>query len=315
MFAHEFLFDPTYGYDDAALLRVPAPVGPADFAEFWRATFGQAMAVTLNLSMRRIESPRADTELYEVEYDSLDGVRIGGWLTRPADGVVQRGVVVGHGYGGREAPDFNLPGPPAATLQFCARGFHRSARADLPDLAARHVTHGIDDRRRYIIRGCVADVWLAASALLAWMPQTAGNLHYHGRSFGGGLGALALPWDCRFARAYLHVPTFGNQPLRVTLTCNGSGHWVTRYWREHPQVLDEVLAYYDAATAARHIHIPVLVSVARFDPAVPPPGQCAVYNGLPGPRQLVWFEAGHFGYPNEAKDNEQLNAALCRFFS
>jgi cephalosporin-C deacetylase len=311
---HPFDFDPTYGYDEAALLAVPAPPEPGDFESFWRVTFEQARAIPLRMSVTPTSSPQADVEVYHVEYDSLDGVRIGGWLTRPADGQVQRGVVVGHGYGGRDVPDLNLPGPPAATIQFCARGFHRSARADLPNDSSRHVTHGIADRETYIIRGCVADLWLAASALLQWAPETAGRLHFHGGSFGGGLGALALPWDERFTRAHLRVPTFGNQPLRVTLPCNGSGHWVTRYWREHPQVL-EVLAYYDAATAARRIRVPTHVVVARFDPAVPPPGQCAVYNALSCPRELQWHAVGHFATPAVAEDDRHTFESLRTFFA
>ncbi len=315
MIEHAFDFDPTYGYDEAALLRVPAPDGPADFADFWRDTYRQAMAVALNMSVTRIDSPRPQYELYHVEYDSLAGVRIGGWLTRPVEGHVQRAVVVGHGYGGRQNPDFDLPGPPAAALQFCARGFDRSARPDLPNDSARHVTHGIESRDSYIIRGCVADVWLAASALLTWMPQLADNLHYHGGSFGGGLGALALPWDHRFRKAHLAVPTFGNQPLRVTLPCVGSGHWVTRHWRDHPDVLG-VLVYFDAATAARFTQIPVHVCVARFDPAVPPPGQCAVYNGLAGPKAIVWRDAAHMnGYPGLAEDDRRVAQSANAFFS
>lgn len=310
MLAHAFEFDPTYGYDEAALSRIEAPPGPADFAAFWQATFAEAMAVPLQLSVTAIASPCADHELFHVEYDSAADVRIGGWITRPRRAGVRRGVVVGHGYGGRQGPEFDVPGcRDAATIQFCARGFHRSARADIPGTAERHVTHGIGHRDTYVHRGCVADLWLAASALLAWMPEL-DLLDYFGQSFGGGIGALALPWDRRFRRAVLSIPSFGHHRLRVTLPCVGSGHWVSRVWRRDPSVLD-VLAYFDAATAARHITIPTLVTVARFDPAVPPPGQAAVFNGLPPttPRARLWMDAGHFDHPGRAEDDRRLREA------
>lgn len=315
---HTFEFDPTYGCDDAALLAVRGPAGPDDFADFWRATFEEAMAPPLNLSVTPTRSPRESVEVFHVEYDSLGGVRIGGWMTRPTGGgPLQRGVVVGHGYGGRDAPDLGLPGlDDAATIQFCARGFNRSRHPDLPNVAARHVTHGIEHRDTYIHRGCVADAWRAASALLECWPQVADELYYHGGSFGGGIGALALPWDARFRKAFLRVPSFGHHPLRVTLPCTGSGHFVTRYWQQHPHVLADTLAYHDAATAARHITIPVLVCLARFDPAVPPPGQAAVYNALPGPRELVWRDADHYAaYPGEADDLARVHAAVARWFA
>ncbi|MEZ5576382.1 MAG: hypothetical protein R3F44_12440 [Candidatus Competibacteraceae bacterium] len=38
------------------------------------------------------------------------------------------------------------------------------------------------------------------------------------------------------------------------------------------------------------------VAAARFDPAVPPPGQFAVYNALAGPKELFVLRAGHFDH-------------------
>lgn len=38
-FTHDLPFDPTYGYDLHALLKVGAPEEPEDLAEFWRARY------------------------------------------------------------------------------------------------------------------------------------------------------------------------------------------------------------------------------------------------------------------------------------
>jgi cephalosporin-C deacetylase len=135
-----------------------------------------------------------------------------------------------------------------------------------------------------------------------------------GGSFGGGIGAMALAWDSRFKSGFLSVPSFGNHPLRVTLPCTGSGESVRNYYQDHPEVLD-VLAYFDSATHARRIGIPVLCECALFDPAVPPPGQFAVYNALAGPKELTVRQAGHFTYLAEADDNQRLRATLERWCS
>ena len=304
-------FDPTYGYDLPRLRHVPAPVGPADFAEFWQQTYAQCRQIPLRLECRPVPHPNPAVNVFEVEYNSLDSARIGGWITIPADGNFHRGLVVGHGYGGREAVDVGSPPPAEVTIQFCARGFHRSARPDLPNESSRHVVHGIGDRATYIIRGCVADLWGAASALLELYPAAAKRLHYYGGSFGGGLGALALPWDDRFHKAYLDVPTFGNHPIRVTLPCGGSGEAVRQYYRHHPAVL-EVLAYFDAATAARFMKRPVFVAAALADPNVPPPGQFAVYNGLAGPKKLFVRQTGH---PDLPADSNRIAEELSRWFA
>lgn len=149
---HSFAFDPTYGYalDGLDGLRtVAGPPAPADFADFWRATYDEAVRVPVRPTLREV-GELAGKRVYEVEFDAWGAVRLGGWLTLPPDGAPMRGVVVGHGYGGREAPVADVPGPDAVTVFPCARGFHRSARPDLPNNSAAHVIHGIGSRGGWI---------------------------------------------------------------------------------------------------------------------------------------------------------------------
>lgn len=310
---HNFPFDPTYGYDLEALLRVPSPEGPPDFDTFWQQRYARARAVPPEPTIRPAGRLKG-FDVFDIEFTSLDGVRIGGWLTRPHQGPVTRGVVFGHGYGGRAAPDDWLPIPQAAAIFPCLRGQSRSRLPGVPEAGHDHVLHGIESREPYIHGGCAADIWCAASALLELVPETAPRLDYIGGSFGGGIGALALPWDHRITSAYLSVPSFGNHPLRLTLPCVGSGESVRKYYPEHPEVVD-VLQYFDSATAARRIQIPVLVAAALFDPAVPPPGQFAVYNALPGPKELFVLSAGHFEYAAAAQEDRRLRKSLEHFFA
>lgn len=298
--------DPTYGYTLDTLRRVPAPEGPDDFAPFWRETHAEARAVPLRLEKRPVPSPDARFSVWEVDFDGLGGFRVGGWLAIPADGRIEKGIVEGHGYGGRGAPALV---PRAATLSPCARGFGRSERPDLPGEASRHVLHGIARRETYLHRGCVADLWTSASALLELHPEIASRLEYRGASFGGGIGALAVPWDSRFRRAFLDVPSFGNHPLRVTLPCHGSGEAVRQRYLTSPEVLD-VLAYFDSATAARHLRLPVLVAAALADAVVPPPGQFAVHNGIPGAKELFVRQLAHSGDPRETRESVLLAKRL-----
>jgi cephalosporin-C deacetylase len=309
-----YAFDPTYGYDLSQLMRVPAPGGPVDFASFWQATHELAAAIPLRLSTREIDSKPDGPRIYEVEFNSWGNFRTGGWVTIPREGKVRRGFVISHGYGGREAPDLALPVGEAAAIFPCARGFHRSACAGIPGDGSQHVLIGIESREKYVHRGCAAEIWAALRALLEFVPETGKRLDYIGGSFGGGIGALMLPWESRFRSAYLAVPSFGNHPLRVTLPCTGSGESVRKYYQKRPEVLD-VLAYYDSATAARHIRVPVLFSCALFDPAVPPPGQFAVYNGVPGTRKLVVRQAGHCEYPGQVEDDGVLDASVRAWFA
>jgi len=316
MFQHDYPFDPTYGYDLDALMAVEAPdpaYEPTDLAAFWQATYDEALLLPPAITTREIASPDPAYRLSEIELNSWNGDqtprRIGGWLIEPIAEEARLGVVMGHGYGGRETP-LPLPdfGVPATVIMPCLRGFHRSAFPDLPNVSAQHVIHGIDDRESYLHRGCVADVWAAASALLAIAPNLAGRLRYWGGSFGGGIGAMAVPWDERFSRAFLDIPSFGHHPLRLQLPCAGSGEAVRTYHHSHPAVLD-VLRYYDAALCARYIKVPTLVAAAKFDPSVPPPGQFAVYHALRCPRELFVREYAHFELDEPLATNDPWQTA------
>jgi cephalosporin-C deacetylase len=311
---HDFPFDPAYGHDLDDLLGVEVPEAPDDFAAFWRGRYDEARQVDVAPQVGPLEERRDGVNVFRVTYASVGGIRLGGWLALP-DGPIERGLVIGHGYGGRTAPDLPLPIPGSAAIFPCARGLGtRGLVEGIPDDSMRHVLHGIESRDRYVHGGCVADVWTAASALLRLVPSAAGRLAYAGISFGGGIGALALPWDDRFAAAHLAWPSFGQHPRRLTMPCTGSGEAVRRHHAEHPEVL-EVLRYFDAASAAARIDIPVQVAAALFDPAVPPPGQFAVYNALRGTRDLVVMSAGHFEHAGAAAEEQAVADARRAFLT
>lgn len=317
-FAHDFPFDPSYGRGLDELLGIAAPAAPAGFDRFWGGRYEAARRVEPEPRLGALVEERDGVRIFDVSYASTRGRR-GGWLVLPADvASVRHGFVIGHGYGGRAqvGQDIPLPLPASAAILPCVTGMpSKGLLPGVPSVADDHVLHGIDSRDGYVIGDCVADLWCAASALTELVPALAGRgLGYLGESFGGGLGALGLPWDERFAAAQLRVPTFGNHPLRLTLPCVGSGEAVRRHHREHPGVVD-VLAFYDAATAATRMDIPVLVAPALFDPVVPPPGQFAVYNALSDPRELHVLQAGHFPYDGEDVEAQALRAATTEFFT
>jgi cephalosporin-C deacetylase len=308
---HGFPFDPTGGCSPDELLAIAPPSAPEDFDAFWRETFRTWSAIPPRLARTPLPSPFARHALARIDVDAWDGIRVGAWLVAPADGRVVRGRVVGHGYGGRGGPDAREPSAGTAILYPCAPGFDLSARAGLPNVADRHVLHGIGARETYLIRACVASLWASASALVTLFPPVAEALTYEGGSFGGGIGALALPWDARFRRAALIVPTFGHQPWRLRCPGTGSGESVRRHVADHPEAA-EVLRSYDAATAAARIRIPTLAAPALFDPAVAPPGQFAIANAL-CVRRLVVLSAGHFDHPGAAREELALRDEIERW--
>ena len=312
---HPFDFDPTYGLGIDELLAIRPPPAPRGFDDFWRGRYGDALGVNPRLRLSESRSSHPNWHVHDIAYTSTDDFPIGGWLLLPREGAVRRGLVVGHGYGGREQPDFDIPVKQTAVLFPCFRGLSRSSRAPISSDPQWHVLHDIDKPARYILGGCVADLWTAVSVLTELYPGLDGRIGYSGVSFGGGIGALALPFDKRIDRGHLVVPTFGNIPMWLTLPTVGSGHSVQDYRKTHADVL-ETLRFFDAATASTRIETPMLVAVARFDPAVAPPCQFSVANALSTSNHHETFilDAGHFDYPDSEKQQALLSEKVRQFF-
>ena len=310
---HPFAFDPTYGMTEGDLLAIRPPQAPPEFDDFWKGRYRRALAVDPKPALRRSKSAHPDWHVLDITYASTGGFPIGGWLLLPRAGSIRRGLVVGHGYGGRDQPDFDLPVSETALLFPCFRGLSRSARPPIPSDPSGHVLQDIDRPDDYIIGGCVEDLWLAVSALLALYPWLSGHIGYSGISFGGGIGALAIPFDQRIARGHLVVPTFGDRKAWLTLPTVGSANAAQAYAATHPTVY-ETLRLFDAAVAAQRITVPMLTAVARFDPAVAPPCQFAVANALPKYNETFILDAGHFDYDGSAAQAAVLRDKVRQFF-
>ena len=312
---HPYNFDPTYGLGLDALRAMRPPQAPPGFDDFWRARYVGAVQVNPQPQLSESGASHPNWRVHDITYISTGEFQIGGWLLLPREGAIKRGLVVGHGYGGRDQPDFDIPVEETAVLFPCFRGLSRSSRPSISSNPDGHVLTDIDRPEKYILGGCVEDLWLAVSVLTKLYPEVDGRIGYSGISFGGGIGALAVAFDKRLDRGHLVVPTFGNMPLWLTLPTIGSGHSVQTYQKTHKDVL-KTLSLFDAATAAARIAVPMLVAVARFDPAVAPPCQFPIANARPASNhhETVILDAGHFDYPGMEQQHALLMEKVGRFF-
>lgn len=297
------------------LLKIEVPAAPEDFHIFWHAAYRAVLNLRPEVHLKDTHERVNNWRVIDVYYSSTNDITIGGWLLVPVDKAPTRGLIVGHGYGGRHAPDFDLPFPDAAIFFPCSRGLSRSQVEPISANPQWHVLHDIDKRDQYIIRGCVEDTWLAVTAMEVVFPYLKGKLGYLGLSFTGGIGALAMACDDRVAKAHFNVPTFGHHPLRLKHATWGSGHAVQEFYRKHPEMTLDTLRYYDAANAAELIQMPVHYALALKDPVVTPPGQFAIYNNTNSKKQLFVFDEGHSYYPRQYEQEQQLLVELEAFFA
>ncbi len=291
----------------------PVLVEPADFDDFWTATFEEFGTGPVAWEVTDDLEATPDHRIQRIVYSSSTGEQVVAWLATP-HGAVTHGIVIGHGYGGRTEPDLDYLTPSTAAIYPVAPGQEVNEPGILPALPARNVLAGIADRSTYAHRYSVADLWRAASVLIDAVPDAADALDYIGSSFGGGIGALALPWDPRFRRASLEVPSFGHYPIRLSRRCTGSGESLRQYLRTHPEVRP-VLDYFDSAIAAKRIRIPVHVGAAVMDPSVDPRGQFAVFHALGGAKRLTVRGSGHSEGPVEELSNALFRTNTLDFFA
>lgn len=308
-------FDPGYGYQLRELLRVDPPEAPDGYLDHWQGRYRRALAQAPRPRLLDTKLTRDGWRVFDLYFDSTDGVTVGGWMLLPETGEIRRGMVIGHGYGGRGEPDWQWSLADSALLFYCCRGLSRSPHPPICHEPHWHVLHDIDKPDRYILGGCVEDTWLATSALLRLFPHLEGHLGFVGSSFGGGIGAMMLAVESRISRAHLHVPTFGHQPLRLQLPTLGSGDSVQRFARAHPDLVAATLAWYDAAVSARFIQATMHCACALYDPMVAPPGQFAIYNALKTEKQLHLLSAGHHDYPDREVEEQTLRLELEAFFA
>lgn len=313
--AHQFDFDPTYGYTLDRLLTVRPPREPKTFRQFWRQKYEKALQTTPQTVIHDRNDERSHWRVFDLSYTSTDNFPIRGWLLIPRQGPVKRGFIIGHGYGGRDEPDLHLPFSDSVLMFPCFRGLALSKKSPVSSDPFWHVRHDIDKIDRYILGGCVEDLWLAVTALLRLFPQLEGHLGYLGVSFGGGIGALAMAFEERVDRAHFNVPSFGHHPLRLKLKTLGSADSVQKVYIKAKKSTLKTLSFYDAAVAAKYMQMPVHFACAKFDPVVAPPGQFAIHNAVPENKELFVLEAGHFEYPHKPQQETELLQQLSTFFA
>ena len=302
-------------FDLADLRSQHAQAAPADFKSFWQDSYQQTLSLTPKIQLKATKHTIKNWQVFDIQYSSTDNLMLGGWLLLPRRGTPERGFIVGHGYGGRDWPDEHLPFENSAILFPCLRGISKSKASPISPDPQWHVLHNIDKKKQYIIKGCVEDVWLAISCMEQLYPNIKGRLGYLGISFSGGVGALAMACEKRIARAHFNVPTFGDHRARLRYPTWGSGKSVQNFFKKHPRTTLKTLRYYDAANAAENISMPTHFALALKDPIVTPPGQFAIYNAVPGDKQLFVLDEGHSNYPRQQQQHKELNKELEEFFN
>lgn len=279
-------------YTEKQLLAIRGEEPVQGFEEFWRKQYERAVNCKLDYTVEgEVWSPYSNIKIYRVSFISCDGFKIGMWVSRPEKSC--GGHINIHGYTNDIRPhapqDLSL-----TTAVPCVPGLGISMCKEVPWQLQYHAAYGFEDPEKYVIISGVRNIWMSISILIDMFPDVKDNITCSGGSLGGAMGALSVPWDARIKAAELSVPTLGGRIMMEYLGKPTDPSYVRAMKAQESESNMRTFDLCNAASAARYIRVPVLVTPAICDNNVPPPGQFAVANSIPEEyRTLRIREVGH----------------------
>jgi cephalosporin-C deacetylase len=266
---------------------------PPDFDDFWAATMAEANAIQLNPTMELVPMrSTAEVDVYDIGYDSLDGLRIAGWYCRPKDSYLPPpypALLIVPGYVSEPTLPKSWARMGYAAIGVAPRGKLRSNRHYNPGYPGLLVNN-IVDRHTYSYRGFYVDACRAIDFALTRPEVDGTRIGVHGSSQGGALtivtaalrrdvitcGAAGAPYLCGFMDAASLTHSWPYQEMNDYL----------RLYPEREAQVRETLNYFDGINFAPRITAPMMVYIGLNDDVCPPETGYAVYNAIAGPKEL-----------------------------
>lgn len=271
----------------------PEVAEPADFDAFWDRTIAESRALATAPDVRRVDSPLANVEVYDVTFSGFAGDPVSAWLILPAgDSEPLPAVVEYVGYGGgRGLPHERLAWASAgyAYLRMDTRGQgggwgtggstadpHGSGGAT-PGFMTRGIAHQDD----YYYRRVFTDAVRAVDTVRELERVDAARVAVTGASQGGGIAIAAAGLSDGLVAVMPDVPFLCHFERAVGLTDRDPYQEIVRYLAVHRDAGETVfrtLSYFDGVNFARRATAPALFSVAHMDAVCPPSTVYAAKN-------------------------------------
>jgi cephalosporin-C deacetylase len=267
---------------------------PADFDAFWAETLAQVDNVPLNPGLEHLPLRSTDqVDVFEIHYDSLDGLRVAGWYCRPKESYLAPpypALVIPPGYIAEPTLPKSWAKLGYAAVGVAPRGKLRSNRRFNPGYPGL-LLHNVVDRQTYGYRGFYVDACRAVDFALSRPEVDPARVGLHGTSQGGALTIItaALRADviaCGAAGAPYLCGIMDAAGLTHSYPYEEINEYLQRYPAREPEVRG-TLSYYDGINFAPLIRCPMLVYIGLADDVCPPETGRAVYEALGCPKELV----------------------------
>ena len=270
---------------------------PPDFDAFWAAIEAQAHAIPLNATITPVPMRSTEeVEVFEVHYDSLDGVRIAGWYCLPRHRPDPLPAVVFYpGYISEPTFPKSHAAKGYATFGAAPRGKLRSnsqVNPGYPGLLA----HNIIDRNTYAYKGFYVDAWRVIDFLLEQPEIDNSRIGIRGSSQGGALTLLTAAMRPEVAVAAAGAPYLAGVMDAIALTNTYPYQEINDYLRQHPDSRDAIAAtwsYYDCHNFVDRIRCPIIVNIGLQDNVCPPETGYEVFKRIGSTDKQLYPYDGH----------------------
>ena len=266
---------------------------PADFDAFWEALLAEAAAIPLNPSLEPVPLRSTDeVAVYEIGYDSLDGLRIAGWYCVPRAERLPPpypGLLIVPGYISEPTLPKSWARLGYAAVGVAPRGKLRSNDRFNPGYPGLLVRDMIDPHT-YGYRGFYIDTCRAVDFLQGRPEVDRERIGVHGSSQGGALtittaalrpdaiacGAAGAPYLCGFMDAAALTHSYPYEEINEEL----------RRFPDREPAMRAAASYFDGINFAPRIRCPMLVYVGLADDVCPPETGYDVVAAMSCPSEL-----------------------------
>jgi cephalosporin-C deacetylase len=272
---------------------------PPDFDRFWSQTIAATDAVPVNASFEHV--PMRSTgkvDVFEVHYDSYEGLRIAAWYCAPKGKGPFPGMLVVPGYVSEPMIPKSLAALGYAALSAAPRGKLRSNSVFNPGYPGL-LMHNITDRDSYGYRGFYMDAIRAFDVLESRPEVDKSRIGVQGSSQGGALTLLvaALRAD-RVEAASAGAPYLCSTMDAATMTHSYPYQEINDHLRLQPADQPKLKAtwdYYDIHNFVSRIRGPIIVNIGLNDDVCPPATGFAVFReiGSKDKKLYPYEDCGH----------------------
>lgn len=288
------------------------PYVPEGFAEFWKETVAEAEAVPLHFDLAPQDDYRSPEHSIELlKFRGIKGQTLHGWVAlpdQPSPGFLwippySRWSMLPNEYGVR-------PGLASISLNFFGESaFHREDYTP----ARGYFADGVNDPHTWEFRRMFQDAVILARIFAELPGIDRERIFGFGMSQGGGIAIWLGAWFKMIRAVVADEPFLGGMPWVLT----GSAHRfplkeLTDYAEQSPEndsAVRRTLSYFDTLNHATRCEVPTRLTLGLKDPAVRPQQVRAIYDALPGDKDLEEIDWGHDWHPRMIEGAQEFLTA------